>query len=146
MYICIKKLFGLPKAKKAILVQGKKHLPLFFFEKTTVKKGCEYAVPTILKFGMRNADGSEVLPLLSFKDVFFVKCLEVKNFVAYNKLTKKVFKNSLLNIQSSVALQKHILRKYLKSRPFLTKKEILEGGVAVAKLKIVKSTRGKTFF
>lgn len=111
----------------------KQYLTLFYYSNTSTKKGEIYVVPTILKYGIKG----KVLPKLSFKNSFSVKCIEVKNYVPYEKLEKDIWKYSLKNVKDTEALRKSILRRYSKSRPTLSRKELLEKGVAYTILKVI---------
>jgi hypothetical protein len=139
----MKKIIRLTSFEKKNIKSKSKYLTLFYYKNTTVKKGENYEVPTILKYGKRflSKDGNknkiEVLPKLSFKNSFRVKCIEVKNHIAYEDLSNNIFKYSLKNIQNIEQLQKSILRRYKISRPFLTKKEIVKGGIAYTIVEIV---------
>lgn len=107
------------------------YLTHFNLRETTVEKGKRYALPRILKHGERTAeDENALLPELSFQNIKTGMCLEVKNNLSYESLTPEDFKNSFCHISNVEELKKYILRRYQKSRPYLSPEEMLAQGVS----------------
>lgn len=113
----------------------------FNLEQTTVKAGHTYALPRILKHGYLDPHAStEVLPILSYQNIYHGTCLEVRNRIPYEALTAKDFEYSLSHISNVLELQKYIVMRYSKSKPYLSREELLALGVSRILLKIVPAS------
>lgn len=111
----------------------------FNLEKTTVEAGKRYALPRILKNGYVDPKtGEEVLPLLSFDDIYHAECLEVTSRVPYEALRPKDFEHSLRHIQTIAELQSYIVKRYAKSKLGVSSEAFLSRGVAKMLLKIAR--------
>ncbi len=114
------------------------YLTHFNLEKTDVVVGKCYALPRIIKHGFVGADGREVLPELSFDDIYAGECLEVQNHLSYSELTSVGFEHSFAHIRNVDELKHFIIERYNKSKPTLSTQDILALGVSRVLLKISK--------
>ncbi len=114
----------------------KAYLVRFNLQRVNFKVGERIALVLIVKPGYFNGK-KEVLPVLSLKNAVVADCVDVRNNVSYDELTEENFKYSLEHIKSVPELKKAILRRYKKSMPGLSDKQMLALGVSVTKLKIV---------
>jgi len=108
----------------------------FNLEKTDCEVGKSYVLPRILKSGYSVRGKEEVLPELSFENVYHGVCLEVHNHLAYESLKPDDFTYSFLHIQNVEELKTYILQRYTKSRGDLSEDDILKLGVSRMLLKI----------
>ena len=126
----------LQKQDFAHLSSSKNYLTHFNLQRVDFKRGERFALALIVKPGF--FDGKkEVLPVMSFKNAVLAECVNVRNNVPYDKLTKEDFKYSFKHIKNVPELKKAILRRYKKSVPHLSKEQILSLGVSITKLKIL---------
>jgi len=114
------------------------YLTHFNLEKTDVVVGKRYALPRIIKHGFVEADGGEVLPELSFDDIYTGECVEVRNNVPYDELTPTDFDHSFAHIRNVDDLKRYIVERYHQSKPTLSQEEILSRGVSRMVLKLSK--------
>jgi hypothetical protein len=102
----------------------------FNLERTNIELGKRYALPRILTHGSIDAQGREVLPVLSFQDIYRGECLEVRNNITYKALVAADFLDSFTHIKNIDELKYYILGRYEKSKPMLRREEILDLGVS----------------
>ena len=114
------------------------YLTHFNLEKTNVVVGKRYALPRIIKHGFVEADGREVLPELSFDNIYTGECVGVQNHLPYSTLTSVDFEHSFAHIQNADDLKRYIVERYSKSKPTLLPQDILALGVSRVLLKISK--------
>lgn len=93
--------------------------------------GTVYSLPRIIKHGH-----DEVDPLLSFENILNAKCIGVKIAVPIDSVTEEDFRYSMRGIKDIESLKERMLYRYTKSRPQLSKEEILNMGVTVTYLEI----------
>ena len=115
----------------------KEFLTHFNLQVSHHKVGNIYILPRILKSGFFTEE-KEKLPNLSFKNVIKGECVEVREYLKYEELEKNDFEFSFENIKNSEELEKIIYERYSKSMPNLSKKEILDLGVSLTKLRILR--------
>lgn len=108
----------------------------FNLQKTNHKIGELYLLPIIEKQG-KYEDKKQILPTLSFENILLCKCIDVKNNISYDELTDEDFIFSLPTIKNSKQLKLAILKRYKKSLPNLSNKEIIDAGVSLTKLEII---------
>jgi hypothetical protein len=111
----------------------------FNLEHTTVERGKRYALPQILEHGFLDAEGHETLPKLSFEDIYIGECLAVSNNIPYEALAAIDFEYSFIHIKNIDDLKRSILRRYQKSKPDLTRDDLLAQGVSRMLLVIKKA-------
>ena len=99
--------------------------------------GIAYLLTKILKRGYFKSKEDQVLPELDIKNSYVGVCVEVKNNLSYNDLTKEDFKFSFSHIKDVESLKKAIIDRYSSSMPNLSKEEILSLGISLTKLKII---------
>lgn len=119
-------------------IPGSGYLAHFNLEKTDVVVGKRYALPRIIRHGFVEANGREVLPELSFDDIYVGECVEVQNHLPYSALTSADFEHSFVHIQNADDLKRYIVERYSKSKPTLFPQDILALGVSRVLLKISK--------
>lgn len=102
----------------------------FNLETTSCEVGKSYVLPRIIRHGYIQEEGEEVLPLLSFENIYAGECLEVTNHLPYESLTPDDFVHSFKHIQNVEELKTYILKRYQKSKPNLTSEQILSRGVS----------------
>ena len=108
----------------------------FNLQTTNHLKGEKYILAKIVQQGFFNTT-TEQQPLLSLENVYVAECIDIKNNLSYDELTNDDFKHSMKHIKNKEELQKTILKRYKKSMPQLTTKEILDLGVAKTTLRIL---------
>ncbi len=111
----------------------------FNLEKTDVVVGKRYALPRIMTHGFVGADGREVLPELSFKDIYIGECVAVQNHLRYDALTQADFEYSLVHIKNADDLKRYIVERYSKSKPTLLPQDLLALGVSRMLLKLARA-------
>lgn len=111
-------------------IPGSGYLAHFNLEKTDVVVGKRYALPRIMAHGFVGTDGREVLPQLSFKDIYIGECVAVQNNLGYHELTAADFEHSLAHIKNVDDLKRYIVARYSKSKPTLLPQDILALGVS----------------
>lgn len=115
-----------------------KYLVHFNLEQCRHKVGYVYALPRIIEHGyFSKTRNKQELPLLSFENIIFGKCLKVREKLKYLDLKSKDFKYSFSNIKTVAQLKRSILTRYSKSMPDLTKEQILKLGVSYTLLERV---------
>lgn len=110
----------------------------FNLEKGNHKVGSKYILMKVVKPGYYISDEDFENPVLDFKNCFVCECVDVHDNISYSELTKSEFENSFTNIQNVAELQKAILFRYNQSMPKLSDDELLELGVGLTKLKILR--------
>ena len=105
------------------------------------KIGALYALPRIVTHGYFRSQGDERPPVLSFGDIFIVRCVAVREHVPYESLREKDFKFSMKHIYNVEELKKEMLFRYAVSMPMLTKRDILSRGVSVTTLRFIKKNQ-----
>ena len=100
--------------------------------------GSTYALPRILRHGYFRTEGDEEPPVLSFDEILVVRCVSVREHVSYTALRDKDFRNSVPEIQNENDLKKEMLFRYAMSLPFITKGAIVERGISITTLRIIK--------
>lgn len=93
--------------------------------------GETYFLARILKHGH-----DDVEPVLSFENILTGKCVSVKLGVPIDSLSEADFEFSMSGIKDTASLKEIILSRYTKSRPHLSKEEILNMGVTITLLEI----------
>ncbi len=73
------------------------------------------------------------------------RCVSVREHVPYLALRDKDFRNSVPEIQDENDLKKELLFRYAVSLPFLTKQAIVERGVSITTLRILKRNQDLKF-
>lgn len=101
------------------------------------KKNKNYLIIKILRKGMSQKT-KHIQPLLDYKKFYLVKCLQIKNNIKYNKLSSSDFRNNILSVNNADNLKVNILKKYQTTLRHITKKEKLNLGVGITKLKVLK--------
>jgi hypothetical protein len=102
-----------------------------------------YLLPKILKQGYFISKEKEKLPKLDYNESIVGLCIEVKENLKYEDLTKLDFKYSFPNIQNITSLKQEILYRYQQSLPNLSEEEILSLGISFTKLKILGKLKTK---
>lgn len=105
------------------------------------KQGKVYALPKIVTPGFYISPKNKRAPVLNFSNCFIVRCLKTKERVPYADLTKTDFQYSLRHIQNSDQLKKEILWRYTQSLPNISPDEILQRGVSITTVEILKSSQ-----
>ncbi len=101
-----------------------------------------YAVlPRIIETGYFNADGKEVLPLLSFDNVWIGEVVEIHKHVSYEDLNDDFFDKTIGGVKNTDELREKIWERYHKSLPDQTRETVLSQGVGVRKIKLIKRVR-----
>jgi hypothetical protein len=93
--------------------------------------GGKMFLPHILVQGYFRAAGDEVLPILSFTNVYTGVVTHKREHVPYKALHDEIFQYSMKHIQNVTDLKKAILRRYRVSMPNLSDEEILRRGVGI---------------
>lgn len=131
------------KKDYAFINEKKGFITHFNLECSGHKKNENYLLPIIEKRGF--FDGKkEVMPVLNFNGVYLCKCIDVKNNVSYENITKEDFKYSFENIKNIFELKAEILFRYKTSMPHLSDEEILSKGVGITYLQILGKYNLKT--
>ena len=126
-----------PRNEFKFLEKKKNFFTHFNIHKTIHKKGKKYLIIKIYKKGF--FDNREyVHPVLDCKKFILVKCMFSKNHIKYNNLKKKDFRFSLKTIKNVSDLKKKILLRYKFTMGKIKKKDKLNLGVAITRLKILK--------
>ena len=100
------------------------------------KNGRKYLMIKILKKGL-SENNRHIQPILSYKKIFVVKCLKVKNKIHYNQLKDIDYVNNLYKSKNINSLKNNILLKYSKTLQHLDNKKKTQLGVGITKLKII---------
>lgn len=100
--------------------------------------GTKVSLARIIEHGYFLRDGQEKMPLLSFENVWQAVIQERIALTTYDKLSDKFFTNSIGGATDIEGVKKLILARYRNSLPDLTDEEILNRGVSVRLLKLVK--------
>lgn len=93
-------------------------------------------LPRVLTQGYFRAPGDEVLPVLSFANVYVGAVIHKREHVPYKALHEEIFRYSMKHIQNVGELKKAILRRYRVSMPNLSDEEILKRGVGITVLRM----------
>jgi hypothetical protein len=81
------------------------------------------------------APGNEVLPILSFTNVYTGTVIHKREHVPYKALHAEIFQYSMKHIKNVAELKKAILRRYRVSMPNLSDEEILRRGVGITTIR-----------
>jgi|GEM_PF-1145055 len=100
--------------------------------------GKTYAMPRIVKFGYYRSDADECPPVLSFDNIYIVRCVSVSEHVPFVAIRDDSFRTSMSHIKDVDALKKEMLFRYAISLPNLTKKQILSMGVSITTLRFMR--------
>lgn len=122
---------------ECLLNLGSNQLTHFNLQGPGHQRNQQYALMEILKPGFYT-ETSEQLPVLNLNDCLIAECISCQQKVSYSELEQDVFTHSLSNIKDTESLKMAIIRRYSKTMPNLTKQNILDLGVSVTKLKIIK--------
>lgn len=112
------------------------YLTHFNLEFSGHRIGAIYALPKIMKRGYYRSLQDEVPPTLSFRGALVGVCVGVREHTPYRALQEKDFRYSMSHIQTVEQLQEAIILRYFVSMPNLSKREILERGVAITTLRL----------
>ena len=134
----IEKVIRISKEDYGFLLLDIKYLTHFNLQHANHKKGKVYALPLIVKRGYLTQQ-KEVLPILSFKNCLVAECIDVRNNIKYEDLTSGDFEHSFQNIKNVEDLKAAIIRRYKRSMLNLSIEEVLSLGVAITKLKILRT-------
>ncbi len=100
------------------------------------KIGEIYLLPRIIELG--HFDGKdEKLPLLIFTNIYYAKCIDVKENIRFEDLKENDFKFSFSTIKNVSQLKNMIIKRYSTSMPTLSKEKILSLGVSKTTLRII---------
>ena len=133
------KIYGIIRIQKEDFkhLKWKKRLTHYNIQVSKHKPKKKYLLIKILKHGFYTK-GKEQPPILDLKNARIAECLESKDYLHYEQLKKKDFKYSFKNIKTIPKLKKAIIKRYHKSLPNKTKKELLKLGISKTELKIIK--------
>lgn len=120
-----------------LINKNQKFLTHFNLQYSAHQKGKLYLLVKISKPGHYISDEDFSFPILDLNNCYVAKCLEVRNYIDCNTLTKEDFENSFDNIKNKTELKKQILERYSHSLPEFSNKEILDLGVSITKLEII---------
>ena len=121
-----------------LIKKNTKRLTHFNLQWTTHKPKRNYLIVKIDRKGY--FDGNTYKPaILDGNNFVLVKCLSAQNHINYTDLKDNVFKYSLSNIKDINALKRIMKKRYKKILANLSDLEKLSLGVAITKLKIIKS-------
>jgi hypothetical protein len=101
--------------------------------------GSIYVLPEIVRPGYFINENKQKLPLLEFSGKLVGECVEVRNNLSYEDLSEEDFEYSFEHIKNTESLKKAMVRRYSISMPKLSAKEILEMGISLTKLKIIRN-------
>jgi hypothetical protein len=93
-------------------------------------------LPRVLTQGYFRAPGDEVLPILSFANVYTGTVTHKREHVPYKALHSEIFHYSMKHIKNVAELKKAILRRYRISMPNLSDEEILKRGVGITTIRM----------
>lgn len=109
----------------------------FNLSKTAHHPGTRYALPKILKNGFYDATtGENQPPLLSFEDIYFGTCIDVKNGISYDDVTPAMFKHSMRHVKTVEELKWEMIERYTKSRIAMTAEDILHTPISWTLLRL----------
>jgi hypothetical protein len=113
----------------------------FNLSKTNHKIGEKYAIVSILKQGLRSHETGLTLvrPQISLQCSRIVRCLEVQNELAYDKLSNKHFEHSMADIRTPEQLKARIIARYSPVRPDLSPSQLIDVGVGYTLFEILTS-------
>ena len=100
--------------------------------------GATYALAKIVTHGYFRSLGDERPPVISFDDILVARCVSVREHVPYDAIRDKDFRYASKLTQNIEDLKKEMLFHYALSLPFLTKMGILDRGVSITTLRIIK--------
>lgn len=100
--------------------------------------GTIVSLARIMEHGYFLKDGQEKMPLLSFDNIWQATVQERIASTTYDKLSEKYFRNSIGGANDIDSVKELILTRYRNSLPDLTDEEILDRGVSVRLLKLIK--------
>ena len=100
------------------------------------KIGSKVVLPRIVRRGYFRSPDDEVIPVLSFKNVYCGTVVRKREHIPYESLQSEIFKYSMKHIQNSEQLAATILERYQTSMPLLSKAEILERGVGMTTIRL----------
>lgn len=85
-----------------------------------------YALPKILKSGFYNAETGETQPpVLSYENVYFGTCIDVRGGISYEEITPELFEHSMTHIKTIEELKCAMVERYTRSRIVMTREDIL---------------------
>jgi len=96
-----------------------------------------YLIMKILKNGYYISYSEELLPVLSLQGSIITRCVGVRENLSYQEVSNEDLRLSFIKLNSVKDLKELIYKRYSKSLPLLSKKDILQLGVSISKLKII---------
>lgn len=100
--------------------------------------GSKNALPRIVRSGHYDVTTKEeLLPLLSFDDIYYAVCEQCEERLSYDELTEEHFRYPLGNVRNAEDLKRVILARYRKSLHGVSDSEILARGVAFTLLRLI---------
>lgn len=92
----------------------------------------------IVEHGFFRANGDELPPLLSFQEVWLSTIEQCIEQTSYDDLPADCFDNTIGDVTDLVSLKAAILGRYSDTLPDLSKEQILEKGVSLRYLRLLK--------
>ena len=98
--------------------------------------GSRNALPRIIRQGHYDVtSGVEVLPLLSFEQIYTAVCVRCEERIAYDDLTAEYFQYPIGDVRDAPALKTLMLDRYGRSLWGVSNEELLARGVAYTLLR-----------